>query len=86
MRILVGGYGERYNLHLKSADVRLPWQSYRHEFEAGAQWRSVRLAFADFQPHRIDTPLDTGRLRRLGLVAIGRHFRADLCVAELGLY
>jgi hypothetical protein len=86
VRLLVRGNNERYSLHLKSADVRMPWQSYRQEFEAGARWRPVRLPFGDFQPHRIDTPLDTGRLRRLGLVAIGRRFGVDLCVAELSLY
>jgi hypothetical protein len=40
----------------------------------------VRLAFADFVPHRIQVPLDVRRLRRIGLVAIGRAFAADLAV------
>lgn len=85
-RIVVRGNGELYNLHLRTADVRLPWQSYRATFQAGTEWREIRLPFQGFAPHRIDVPLDTARLGRLGLVAIGRVFTADLCVAEVGLY
>jgi hypothetical protein len=34
-------------------------------------------------PYRTDTPLDTRRLRRIGVVAIGRAFSADLSVGGL---
>ncbi len=86
LRILVRGNGESYNLHLKTADVGLPWQSYRSGFPTVPEWREIRLAFDQFEPHRIAVPLDTARLRSLGLVAIGRAFTADLCVAEISLY
>lgn len=82
----VYGNDESYNLHLRTADTRIVWQSYRAGFHAGPQWQTVRLAFANFQPYRIDQPLDLKTLRRLGLVAIGREMRADLCVARIGLY
>jgi len=39
-----------------------------------------------FEPHRLETPLDVTRLRRIGLVAIGRAFFADLAVARLAFY
>jgi len=86
VRLLARGNGERYNLHLKTADVRYPWQSYRSGFGTGPDWREVRLPFSGFEPYRIDAPLDIGHLRGLGLLAIGRAFRAGLCVAEIGLY
>ena len=53
---------------------------------ASPEWRDVLLPFADFEPYRIGTPLDASRLVRLGVVAIGRAFHADLCLAEAGLY
>jgi hypothetical protein len=74
------GDGERYNLHLRTRDMARPWQSYRFAFEAGPTWRTVRAAFAAFAPHRIDVPLDPTRLRRLGVVAIGRAFDADVAI------
>lgn len=84
LRLVVRGNGERYALHLRSADTLRPWQSYRAPFEAGDDWARLELPFATFAPHRLETPLDVTRLRRLGLVAIGRAFSADLAVAELG--
>jgi len=84
--LLVRGNGETYNLHLRTADLWLPWQSYRSAFTAGEEWQEVRLPFTGFTPYRVETRLDTRRLRRLGLVAIGRAFTAELCVAGIGLY
>ncbi len=86
LRLLVRGNGEGYALHLRTPDNRRPWQSYRAQFTAGPAWETVELPFASFRPHRLEAPLDVTRLRRLGLVAIGRAFQADLAVAELGFY
>ena len=83
IRLTVRGDGERYNLHLKTADTTRPWQSYRSSFEAGAEWQDILLPFGTFEPYRIDTPFDRSRLRRLGIVAIGRDFTADLCIADV---
>jgi hypothetical protein len=80
------GNGETYNLHLRTADLTRPWQSYRLGFEAGPRWRRVRLAFADFAPHRVSAPLDPARLRRIGVVAIGRAFEADVAVGGVRLF
>ncbi len=80
------GNDEEYGLHLRTADIMRPWQSYRQGFRAGPDWQEVRLPFSGFVPHRIDVPLDLRRLRRLGLVAIGRAFTADLAVSGLRFY
>lgn len=86
IRLQVFGNGERYSMHLRSADVVRPWQSYRAHFEAPAQWCELKLPFRTFVPHRIETPLDLTCLRRLGLVAIGRPFFADVRLAEIAFY
>ena len=82
----VCGNGERYGLHLRTDACVRPWQSWRQGFVAGPDWAEIRLPFAGFAPHRIEGALDPGRLRRLGLVAIGRAFEADLAVAGIGLW
>jgi hypothetical protein len=46
----------------------------------------VQLPFSDFVPHRVEAPLDLAQVRRIGLVAIGRAFRADLRVARVEFY
>ena len=86
LRLVVRGNDESYSLHLRTPDNVRPWQSYRAQFHAGTQWQTVTLPFEDFAPYRLDAPLDVSRLRRLGLVAIGRAFDADLWVRELAFY
>ena len=86
MRIFVRGNGEKYSVHLRTLDNVRPWQSYRAHFTAGSDWETMDLPFETFVPYRLEAPLDTTRLRRIGLVAIGRAFYADLAVAELAFY
>jgi hypothetical protein len=80
------GNDETYNLHLRTADVVRPWQSYRRSFRAPPTWTTIRLPFAGFAPHRLDAPFDVRRLRRLGVVAIGRAFRVDVAVGGVRFY
>jgi hypothetical protein len=82
----VYGNGERYNLHLRTLDTRIVWQSYRASFMAVPRWQTVRLPFSEFRPYRIEQPLDLQTLRRLGVVAIGRAMQADLCIGRIALY
>jgi len=86
IRLVVRGDGSDYNVHLKTAATNLPWQSYRAQFPTAPQWRESRLPFSAFQPHRLVPALDIARLKRLGIVAIGRAMPTNLCIAELGLY
>ena len=86
VRLLVRGNGERYGCHLRTVACVRPWQSYRHAFVAGTEPAATSMPFASFAPHRVAEPLDPATLRRLGLVAIGRAFDADLAVAEVAFY
>jgi len=81
--LTVRGNGADYNVHLRTDAVDKSWQSYRATFHAGADWTTLTLPFADFTPHRIDAAFDPAALRRIGLVAIGRAFHADLAVCDI---
>lgn len=83
--LLVYGNGETYGCHLRTPDTVRPWQSYRATFRALPQWREILLPFSHFLAHRLEAPLDPRRLRRIGLVAIGRAFAADLALARVAL-
>jgi Complex I intermediate-associated protein 30 (CIA30) len=80
------GNGQTYNLHLRTSDIRRPWESYRQSFRASPAWTTVFLPFSGFAPHRTDRPLNLSRLRRIGIVAIGRAFEADIAVADIRFY
>ena len=86
IRLEVFGNDQVYNLHLRTSDIRRPWESYRQSFRAPSTWTSVSLPFYGFIPHRTERPLNLARLRRIGIVAIGREFEVDLAVADIRFY
>jgi hypothetical protein len=82
----VFGNDQVYNLHLRTSDVRRPWESYRQSFRAPPVWTTAFLPFLDFAPHRTERPLNLARLRRVGIVAIGREFEADISIGDIRFY
>lgn len=86
VELSVAGNDERYNVHFRTADLWLPWQSYRFGFIARPEWQIIRIPFADIVPYRTTARFRKNKLKRIGLVGIGRNFRADLCVASVKFY
>lgn len=86
VRLLVRGNGEEYRLHLRTTACRRPQQYYWAPFVAASSWQSIELPFAAFEPKWLDAPLDPGALTRLGVVAYGRRFQADVAVAKVALF
>lgn len=82
----VCGPTENYAVHLRTTELSRPWQSYRQSFRVKPEWQTVQLPFAEFVAHRTETPLNLGKLKRVGLVAIGRAFEADLALSGLRFY
>lgn len=82
----VRGNGAEYNLHVRTPQIERPWQSWRATFIAPSDWTRVEIPFDALTAHRIDAAPDLSRLTRIGLVAIGRAFHADLSVASVALY
>ena len=81
----VRGNGERYQIGLRTTDLNRPWQSYRAEFDTTDAWQKITLPFDQFEPSRTDAPFNPRRLRRMGILAIGREFEADGSVANVCL-
>ena len=85
VRLVVRGNGRRYHLHLRTSSCLLPWQHYRAPFEAAPEWHEVQVGFDAFAGSSIGQPLDRSALTRLGIVASGEEFDADIAVADLRL-
>ncbi len=86
IKLNVFGNNEYYNIHLRTTDLWMPWQSYRFSFKATPDWQIVHVPFADFEAYRTTTKFHKDKLKRIGLVGIGRDFKADLCVASIKFY
>lgn len=82
----VSGNNESYNIHFRTSDLWFPWQSYRASFTAGDNWQTLRIPFTSLQPYKTSRAFSQNRLVRIGLVAIGREFKADLRLASISFY
>lgn len=82
----VYGRNEAYDLRLRTDELEKPWHSYRTDFMTKPEWQILRIPFTDITPHRTDIPFDPSLLRRIGILAIGREFEADIAVRAVRLY
>jgi hypothetical protein len=80
------GNQETYNLHLRTHQLWLPWQSFRASFQTSASWQRFYISFAAMTPYKTHAAVNLNRLKSLAIVAIGRVFTAEVCVKELGFY
>jgi hypothetical protein len=80
------GDGKPYNVHLRTRNTNVVWQSYRAGFIAPKEWRVIRLPFDEFVPYKIDVPLDISALRKLGVVSIGKEGPVRICIGRLAFY
>ena len=46
----VPGSAHRYGVHLRTHDMTAAWPAWRASFNAGPQWRTLRLPFEDVDP------------------------------------
>ena len=65
VRVVLSGNDQRYNLHLRTTDLTLPWQSYRMAVDATQGWQTVDLPFAEFTAYKTASPLSPARLSRV---------------------
>lgn len=86
IEVCLFGNGETYDIRLRTSQLTRPWQSFRSEVAAPAQWTTTRIPFTDFAAHRTDARFDPTALHRVGLLGIGRKFKADLAVSRVGFY
>ena len=82
----VRGNGERYNVHLRTSVLWFPWQAYRATFKTDEDWQTITIAFKEFTPYKTSSQLTPEKIKRIGVVAIGRDFKADICLSALGFY
>jgi hypothetical protein len=80
------GNGAGYEVRLRTDQLTRPWQSYRFGFEAPVRWQQLFLPFSGFEPHRTDKAFEPARLCRIGVLAVGRAFDADIAIASVGYY
>ena len=86
LEIEVSGNKELYNVHFRSAGLWFPWQSYRASFTATPDWQTVRIPFTELEAYKTSQNFPQDKLKRVGLLGIGRNFQADLCLGSIRFY
>lgn len=80
------GNGQPYDIRLRTTALDRPWQSFRASFTTNPIWTEVQIPFDSFLPHRTSANFDPVELRRVGILAIGRVFDADVSVRRIGFF
>ena len=86
VEIEVAGNNELYNIHFRTGELWFPWQSYRSSFTAAGDWQTYRIPFSELEKYKTFHKFSQDDIKRIGLVAIGREFQADLCLADIRFY
>jgi len=86
IELQVSGNNESYNIHFRTAGLWFPWQSYRAPFDVSNDWQTIRIPFIQLEAYKTGRSFDASKLKRIGIVAIGRDFQADLCLASVKFY
>lgn len=86
VEIEVAGNNESYNIHFRTDGLWFPWQSYRYSFTAKSDWQKYRIPFSELEKYKTFHSFSQHEIKRIGLVAIGRDFQADLCLAAINFY
>lgn len=71
--------------HLKTSELRQPWQSYKNTVFPSPEWRTDYWRFEQFVPYRTGIPINLKQVTRFGLLAIGQAGPVNICVREFGL-
>lgn len=82
----ISGNNQSYNIHFRTAGLWFPWQSYRSSFDANENWQTIRVPFTEVEAYKTGQSFKPNKLKRIGIVAIGRDFEADLCLASIKFY
>lgn len=86
VRIHVKGNDEKYYIHLRTNQTRLPWQYYSAEFIAESNWKTIDIPFSSFSPESIGTPLNLKSVSRIALVAAKAAYQADVTLSRIEFY
>lgn len=80
-----------FNLHLRNPACTRRFSSYRSTFsiEKEDTWETIQLTWDEFTGHgpgASETLFDPSKLRRIGLLAIGKEMDVFLAVSEVRFY
>ena len=85
---LVYGNNKKYSFHIRTGSTLAPWQYYSYKFLSTNKWTEIKAPFLEFKKSNFYQPknLSNQKMKSIGLVAGFEDFKADICLAKIGLY
>jgi hypothetical protein len=80
------GAAHEYNLHVKTAQLEKPWQSFRCALQVRSQWTRFIVPYEQLHAHRTNAELEPAGIKSVAVVAIGAVFDVDVCVRRFGFF
>ena len=82
------GNDKNYNIHIRTGRTVAPWQYYSYRFFSPNKWHKIKAPFSKFKKSNFYQPknLSNQKIKSIGLVAAFENFKADICLAKIGLY
>ncbi|WEJ61646.1 CIA30 family protein [Thiomicrorhabdus lithotrophica] len=77
---------EELELLLKSAQLWMPWQSYRCKATATPEWQMLYIPFELFQPYRTQTRLNPKRINKFSVLAGGKEMDVNVTIRQFGFF
>lgn len=73
--IELAGNAHDYNLHVKTAQLTRPWQSFRCTLPVEPQWTRFVVPFEQLLAHRTEVELQPAEIKSVAVVAIRSRIR-----------
>ena len=88
VELQVRGNEQSYYVFIRTAEMTRPWYFYNAEFEAGPEWKPVRLPLDVFERSHahLNEAIVPSDVISIGIFAYRRDYEADLMVREIGLF
>ena len=88
VRLRVRGNNHEYAVHVRTKYLLLPWQYYNSTFQATNEWTTIELPFQSFKKSNFYQPTSvvSQDIKTIGIVAIGKKFKAQIDLASIELY
>ncbi len=85
---LIYGNNKDYNFFIRTPSTVAPWQYYSYNFLAPDKWIEIKAPFSKFKKSNFYQPskILNQKMKSIGLVAAFQNFKADICLAKIGLY
>lgn len=86
VRFWAKGNSEKYFVHLKNRQTKMPWQYYSAEFTVSKNWQQIEIAFEQFKPQALSSKMKIDTLSQIAIVGAKKAYKIDIYLGPIKFY